>query len=218
MHQASWMSLGIIVTLLACMVQRLAPSMSPTKYASAASCRHKMACPWKCRSYLPTSGAISWPNHEKGHFWIRSSVLFWKWQISWSATVPGQYFRVFLMTPAFRKSFLGAFPPTVGWSFFQAGSSPPDIDGLASTAIWANCQVGDEWGDLPTSSSHSTSTTLLFNFILVQRGFLHWSWGSTGVGDLCGWLWVLPLPSCSPASWHPFHFCRHNFGSHHTGI
>ena len=36
---ASWMSFGMIVTCLACMAQRLVSSNSPTKYASAASCR-----------------------------------------------------------------------------------------------------------------------------------------------------------------------------------
>ena len=71
------MSLGIIVTHFACMAQRLVSSMRPTKYASAASCRHIMALPWKHKSYLPTSRAISWTSHEKGSFLIRSSVLFW---------------------------------------------------------------------------------------------------------------------------------------------
>ena len=59
---------GHIVTLLVCMVQRLVSSISPTKYASADSCRHKMVCPWKCRSYLPTSRAISWTSCKKGSF------------------------------------------------------------------------------------------------------------------------------------------------------
>ena len=35
---ASWMSFGMMVTLLAWMAQRLESSNSPTKYASAASC------------------------------------------------------------------------------------------------------------------------------------------------------------------------------------
>ena len=33
--------------------------MRPTIYASAASCRHIMVLPWKCKSYLPTLG----PSH-----------------------------------------------------------------------------------------------------------------------------------------------------------
>ena len=55
------------------MVQRLASSMRPTKNASAASCRHIMVLPWKHKSVLPTSWAISQTSHEKGSFWIRSS-------------------------------------------------------------------------------------------------------------------------------------------------
>ena len=93
----------------------------PTRYASAASYRHKMACPWKCRSYLPTSRAISWTNHEKRHFQMRSSVLFWNWQISRRVMIPGWYIWVFFSFPAIKNSFLGALPPTVGWSLFLAG-------------------------------------------------------------------------------------------------
>ena len=107
------------------MVQRLVSSMRPTKYVSAAFCRHKMACPWKCMSYLTTSRAISWTNCKKGSFQMRSSVLFWNWQISSRATVPGQYFWVFMTFPAFKNSFLGVLPPTVGWSFFLASSTHP---------------------------------------------------------------------------------------------
>ena len=129
------MSLGIIVTRFACMAQRLASSMRPTKYASAASCRHLMALPWKCRSYLPTSRAISGTSCEKGSFLMRRSVLFWNCQISQRATVPGWYFLVFLTLPAQRNSFQGALPPTVGQSFLQTGSSPK-ADGPASAAIW----------------------------------------------------------------------------------
>ena len=152
------MSLGIIVTLFACMAHRLASSKRDTKNASAASCRHMMVLPWKCMSILPTSWAISRTSHEKGSFQIRSSVLFWYRQISWRATVPGQYFLVFLTFPAFRNSFHGALPPMAGWSFLWAGS-PPNTDGLASAAIWANCWVGDDDGDRPTASSLLASST-----------------------------------------------------------
>ena len=152
------MSLGIIVTLFACMAHRLASSKRDTKNASAASCRHMMVLPWKCMSILPTSWAISRTSHEKGSFRIRSSVLFWYRRISWRATVPGQYLLVFLTFPSFRNSFHGALPPTVGQSFLQGGSSP-ETDGPASTATWANCQVGDDDGDLPTPSSLLASST-----------------------------------------------------------
>ena len=140
------MSLGIIVTLLVCMAQRLASSMRPTKNASAASCRHMMALPWKCRSVLPTAWAISQTSHEKGSFLIRSSVLFWNCQISQRATVPVRYFLVFFTFPALRNSFWGALPPMVRQSFLLTGSSPK-TDGPASAAIWANCWVGDDDGD-----------------------------------------------------------------------
>ena len=133
------MSLGIIVTHFAQMVQKFASSMRPTTYASAASCRHIIVCPWKCVSYLPTCMAISQTSHKKGSFQIRSSMLFWNCCISQRATIPGWYLLGFFTWPAHKNSFQKALPPIVGWSFLQAGSSPPDLDGLASTAIWANC-------------------------------------------------------------------------------
>ena len=86
-----------------------------------------MVLPWKCRSYLPTSRAISWTSCEKGSFLIRSLVLFWNCQISQRATVPGWYFLVFLTLPAQRNSFQGALPPMVGQSFLQTGSSPKQM-------------------------------------------------------------------------------------------
>ena len=119
MWQANWMSLGIIVTLFACMAQRLASSMRDTKNASAASCKHIMALPWKCKSVLPTAWAISWTSREKGSFRIRSSVLIWNHQISVRATVPGWYFQGFFTFPALRNSFWGALPPMVGRASLQ---------------------------------------------------------------------------------------------------
>ena len=124
MWQASWMSLGIIVTLFAWIAQRLVSSRSPTRYASTASCRHKMAHACNHKSYLPTSRAISLTSHEKGIFQIRSPVLFWNWQISQRATVPSWYFWGFFTWPALRNSFWGVLPPMVGLCFLLAGSSP----------------------------------------------------------------------------------------------
>ena len=49
MRRASWMSRGMMVTLFACMVQRLASSNSPTRCASAASCSAIMAS--ACQRY-----------------------------------------------------------------------------------------------------------------------------------------------------------------------
>ena len=135
------------------MVQRLASSMCPTKYASAAPCRHKMVHPWKCKSYLPTSRAI-----------------------------PGQYFWGFFTFPAFKDSFLGALPPMVGLSFFLASSFPPDIDGLASVAIWANCKVGNDDGKLPVPSSCYASTTLLHISSTPSGTSAVVTGGFTGVG------------------------------------
>ena len=212
MHWESWISLGIIVTLLACMAQRLVSSMSPTRYASAASCRHKMACPWECRSYLPTSRAISQTNFEKVHFWMRSSVLFWNWQISQRATVPSWYFWAFFSFPAVKNSFLGAFPTTVGWSFLWAGSYPPNVEGLASAAIWANCWVGNDCGDLPASSSCSASATLLLISSWFGGVSCAGAGGSTGVGGLWGWLWaatlVLTCLFLSPLPGYQFSSCH----------
>ena len=171
------MSLGIIVTLLACMAQRLASSMRLTRNASAASCKHIMVLPWKCISVLPTAWAISWTSCEKGSFLMRSSVLFWNCQISQRTTVAGQYFLVFFTFLALRNSFWGALPPTVGWSFLLAGSSPK-TDGLASAAIWTNCQVGNNNGNLPTSSSglaystHLSASSIIFSTSLMGEGFL----------------------------------------------
>ena len=76
----------------------------------------------------------------------------------------------------------------VGWSFFLAGSSPPDVDGPTSTAIWDNCQVGSDGGALPTSSSHSASA-ILFIISSTPRGVC-------GAGD--GGCTVMRAPSLSP--------------------
>ena len=190
MWQANWISLGIIVTLLACMVQRLASSMRPTTYASAASCRHMMALPWKHKSYLPTSRAISWTNCKKGSFLIRSSVLYWNCQISQRATVLRQYFLVFLTLPAWRNSVQGALPPMVGQSFLLTASSWPNVDGPASAAIWVNCWVGNNDGDLPTSSSllasstHFSASSICFSTSLLDKGSLAGDGWCMGEGGL----------------------------------
>ena len=153
--------------------------MRLTTYASTASCRHIMVLPWKCKSYLPTSRAFSWINHEKGSFLMRSSVLLWNCtgsleeqlcqaSISWSSL---------LYQPRGIPS-RRALPPTVGQSFLLTGYSLPKSDGPASAAIWANCWVGNNDGNLPTSSSHLASSThfsassILFPSSLMGEGFL----------------------------------------------
>ena len=102
--------------------------------------------------------AISWTKHEKGSLHIRISVLFWNWQILWRATIPGWYLWHLFNSQALRNSFLRALPPTIGQSFFWAGSSPADIDGPILAAISVNCLVKDNSGDLPTYSSFFTSS------------------------------------------------------------
>ena len=147
-------------------------------YASAASCSHMMALPWKHKSYLATFRAILQTNCENGSFLMRSSVLLWNCWISQRATVPGQYFLVFLTFPAWRNSFQGGFA-SHGWL-----ELPPDwlllteADGLASAAIWANCWVGNDDRDLPTSSSllasstHSLPPPICLFSSLAGEGFL----------------------------------------------
>ena len=82
---------------------------------------------------------------------------------------------------------LGALPPMVGWSFLAAGSSPK-ADGPASTAIWANCQVGDDDRDQPTSSSrlasstHLSASSIVFSTSLMGEGFLAGEGWCTGEG------------------------------------
>ena len=80
-------SLGNIVTLLACIVQRLVSSINLIKYNSAASCKAKMApacMRWKACSFW----RISLTNLRKGIFGIKSSVLFWYFLISFRVWVP----------------------------------------------------------------------------------------------------------------------------------
>ena len=174
--------------------------MRPTKNASAASCKHIMVLPWKCRPVFPTAWAISWTSCEKGSFLIRSSVLFWNHWISGRATVPGWYFLVFFTFPALRNSFWGALPPTVGWSFLLAGSSPK-TDGPASAAIWANCWVGNNNGDLPTSScclassTYLSASSIIFSTSLVGEGFLSGEGWCTREGDLLPFFAIFSLSS-----------------------
>ena len=114
--------------------------------------------------------------------------------------MPGQYFLVFLTFPAWRNSFWGALPPMVGQSFLLTGSSP-NADSPASAAIWANYQVGNDDGNLPTSSSHLASCTcwstssISFSTSLIGEGFLAGDGGALGRGPpflLCQHLSFLP--------------------------
>ncbi len=118
---ASCMSLGIMVTLLACMAHRLVSSNSPTMYASAASCRASTAWLWNLRSLL-YSCAISLTNLWNGSFLISSSVDFWNFLISLSATVPGRNLWIFLIPSTWCA-------PWAFWGVFRA-------------ALFANCLRG----------------------------------------------------------------------------
>ena len=119
-------------------------------------------------------------------------MLFWNHWISQRATVPGQYFLVFFTFPAWRNSFWGALPPTVSWSFLLAGSSLPDVDGPATATVWANCQVRDNEGNLPTPSSCSASAILLIISSTCRGASL------AGVGGA-------PVMRASSPSFHPSH-------------
>ena len=156
--------------------------MRPTIYASAASYRHIIVHPWKCISYLPTCMAISWTSCEKGSFQIRSSVLFWNCHISWRAAVPGWYLLGFFTWPACKNSIWGTLPPMVVLSFLHTGSSLPDLDGPASTAIWTNCLVGNNDGDHPTPTNCSATSTHLSTFSLLGEATLAGDWWLTGGG------------------------------------
>jgi hypothetical protein len=119
MRRASWMSLGMMVTLLAWMAQRLVSSKRPTRYASAASCSAATAEDWNRRSVLK-SCAISRTSRWKGSFRMSSSVLFWYLRISRRATVPGRNLCGFFTPPVagadlraalVASCFRGALPP-----------------------------------------------------------------------------------------------------------
>ena len=186
------------------MAHRLASSKRDTKNASAASCRHIMVLPWKRRSLLPTSWAISRTSHEKGSFRIRSSVLFWYRRISQRATVPGRYLLVFFSFPPLWNSFHGALPPTVGRSFLR-GDSSPKTDGLASAAIWGQLS-GWRRRRWPT---HSLQPTCLLNpplHLLQHLLHLPRGWGAFGRGGVVhrrGGLLFRCLLSTHPSSQPP---------------
>jgi hypothetical protein len=102
------MSLGMMVTRLAWIAQRLVSSNSEVRYASDASCRAMMACDWKRRSVLK-SWATSRTRRWKGSLRIRSSVDFWYLRISRSATVPGLKRWGFLTPPVDGADLRAAF-------------------------------------------------------------------------------------------------------------
>ena len=190
MWQANWMSLGIMVTLLACMARRLTSSMRPTTYASAASCRYMMALPWKCRSYLPTSRAISQTNHKKGCFLMRSSVLFWNCWISQRATVAGLVFPGLLYFTSLEEFLLGGFASN------SRSELPPDWLLLTQHRWPSLCsymgQLSGWWWQQwwwpacilqpPASSTHFSASSTCFFSSLMDEGFLAGDGWWTGEG------------------------------------
>ena len=103
----NWISFGIMVTHLACMVHKLVSSNNKMRYASATSCNAVIAagnilntCPPHHRSCTN-----SLTRQSNGALLIRSSVDCWYLLISCSATVPGLYLL------GFGPSVFGSFPP-----------------------------------------------------------------------------------------------------------
>ena len=87
--------------------------------------------------------------------------------------------------------------------FLLAGSSPPNVDGLVSTAIWANCQVGNNSDDLPISPNFSAASTLLSKSLCIRPVSTSGTGGSTSAGcsgSVCTsalvqtWRALLPSP------------------------
>ncbi|KAF8733140.1 hypothetical protein HU200_015513 [Digitaria exilis] len=127
MRRASWMSLGMMVTRLAWMAQRLVSSKSPTRYASAASCRTRR---WN------------------GSLRMSSSVLFWYLRISRSATVPGRKRWGFFTPPVAGADLRAAFVA----SCFRGALPPVDLRavcfvraiGVGGGGEWRRSGLGDE--------------------------------------------------------------------------
>ena len=105
---ASYISLGIMVTLFPCIAHKFVSSNTPTIYASAASCNANTADDQNLKSFL-YSDAISLTSLQKGSFLIRRSAHFWYFLISLNATVPGLYLCGFLTPPVVVAVFLAAF-------------------------------------------------------------------------------------------------------------
>ncbi|PNT76630.1 hypothetical protein BRADI_1g50821v3 [Brachypodium distachyon] len=101
---------------------RLVSSKSPTRYASAASCRADTAEDWNRRSVLK-SCAISLTSRWKGSLRMSSSVLFWYLRISRSATVPGRKRWGFFTPPVAGADFRAAFVA----SCFRGALPPVDL-------------------------------------------------------------------------------------------
>ena len=122
-------------------------------------------------------------------------------QISWSGTVCSWVFLGHLYLPSPPEFLLGGFAShsrseLLASQLFPSWHRWP----MASAAIWANCWVRDDCGNLPTSYSHSTSSTcfIISSMALegspaLEMGGVLSDWWSFGCGKyLCPCL-DLPL-------------------------
>ena len=94
----NWITFGIMVTCLSCMVHKFVSLNNKTRYASAASCNAVTTagdtintiplCSMSCTIFL-----TKW---SKGALLISSSIVLWYLLIPHNATVPGLYLLGFL--------------------------------------------------------------------------------------------------------------------------
>ena len=105
----------------------------------------------------------------------------------------------------------GALPPTVSQSLLLACSSPPNIDGLASAAIWANCWASDDSGNLPISSnlcSPPLHLTWSWRGLYLRHWRFCWCWGLLCLDMyLCPSFYLLGF-SLLPLPWHDLCSCH----------
>ena len=194
------------------MVHRLASLGRPTKYASAACCRVKMTCTWKHMSYHPTSRAISWTKCKKGSLQMRRSILFWNWQISWRATIPGQYLQGFF---PFQELFLRSltsngkcgFP--LGWLLPTQCRWPGLYSHLGQLSGW-----GQIWWP-----PHPSQLLCLLNPLLQLT--LGWRVSTSGIWGSCQrWEFVFRMYLCPGPYLHSLPALPHSgcfLCSCHTG-
>ena len=169
--------------------KRLASSMRPNQvYFCSLLQAYYSALPWKCKSNLPTSKAISQTSCEKGSFLIRSLVLFWNCQISQKSNCARPVLPGLFNFSSLEKFLLGGFA--------SHGQSELPPDWLLPWSRWPSLQqpsgptvgISNDNGDLPTSSSHLASSTCLsasstiFSTSLMGEGFLAGDGWCTGEG------------------------------------
>jgi hypothetical protein len=123
MRLASWMSFGMIVTLLAWIAHKFASSNKRTKKASVASWTARIALPCHRNGPFENMSDVSFTKRAKGNFRISKSVLFWYLLISMRHRVPGRNLclRAGVMMPMGGRAgpaFAGVFTPVVRADFW----------------------------------------------------------------------------------------------------